>query len=888
MNMFPAKAADRTAARTADFADLHPAYAYQDDKVIFRDGRVGVGFVLECPEMESWQAEEFANLQSALLGALRTLPVGTVVQKTDVYYDRPFQSTGGENRPGYFEGKMNAHFAERLVLFHRAYLFISFAPSDETKPVRPNALSALVNRAGEKLAKNPFAGVVQTLDTAERIATELLQSLRGLGGLDYRRLNQAQLPQVFTQYFNLEFDQQPAGLTREISNVPGAFTVGENRVSIVSLVGQGSEAHPAVRNGYGVTSPMLYPLTAFLSCPHVLTQALLIQDSRAELKSLDNDKKINNSLSFLATQDNHLRAAEIDEFTAEVRSGSKQVVGLHLSVLLWDVDDQARREHVEKTTAAFRSIFGAEAVVESYLTLPLFFGLAPGNAYQVPDRWLTTSADRAACYFHWTTTYRPEPTGEYLCDRFRNLVKVNLFNTDLDNQNALVIGPSGSGKSYTFGNFIVQRYERGARQIIIDIGGTYRNVFQSLTGPDFENTYFEYDPQNPIEFNPFLLPREGESGPWHYSDEKLNFHLALLAGLWKGGKDRALSKSERTILSRFLTGYYHDLNQHERLGQSDEEFPGMESFYKYVQRYDQWMRAETPAPGEGDATDESIAVLALQRAQYQTDMKYIDMHEFFLVLGEFVSGGRYAKVLNSTREAQLSQYPLICFDLARVKTDPTLYPVVAMLITELSLDLFRQFPDAVKYIALDEAWALLSGVLEEFIVSMYRTIRKTNGSITIITQGIQEIIDSPIGYTLIDNSSTKIILRHSNEASLNRLQAPLGLTGHEMDLIRSVRSTDSFREFFIKQGAQAKVYALEASPQLDAVLTSRPAERNYLNQLVRHYQRQRPVEVRDALGNLVRDADGWPTYTTVTEQRLDFAVDQFVEEKRKRKGALSA
>ncbi|WP_426491529.1 hypothetical protein [Hymenobacter sp. 102] len=330
------------------------------------------------------------------------------------------------------------------------------------------------------------------------------------------------------------------------------------------------------------------------------------------------------------------------------------------------------------------------------------------------------------------------------------------------------------------------------------------------------------------------------------------------------------------------------MNLHERLGQSDEEFPGMESFYRYVQRYDQWMRAETPAPGEGDATDESIAVLALQRAQYQTDMKYIDMHEFFLVLGEFVSGGRYAKVLNSTREAQLSQYPLICFDLARVKTDPTLYPVVAMLITELSLDLFRQFPDAVKYIALDEAWALLSGVLEEFIVSMYRTIRKTNGSITIITQGIQEIIDSPIGYTLIDNSSTKIILRHSNEASLNRLQAPLGLTGHEMDLIRSVRSTDSFREFFIKQGAQAKVYALEASPQLDAVLTSRPAERNYLNQLVRHYQRQRPVEVRDALGNLVRDADGRPTYTTVTEQRLDFAVDQFVEEKRKRKGALSA
>ena len=41
--------------------------------------------------------------------------------------------------------------------------------------------------------------------------------------------------------------------------------------------------------------------------------------------------------------------------------------------------------------------------------------------------------------------------------------------------------------------------------------------------------------------------------------------------------------------------------------------------------------------------------------------------------------------------------------LAKVQADPDLYPVVAMLITELSLDLFRKFPDAVKYIALDEA-----------------------------------------------------------------------------------------------------------------------------------------------------------------------------------------
>ena len=59
--------------------------------------------------------------------------------------------------------------------------------------------------------------------------------------------------------------------------------------------------------------------------------------------------------------------------------------------MLWDTNDNSRRENVEKATAAFRYMFGTESVVESYLALPVFFGLLPGNAYQVPDRWLTST-----------------------------------------------------------------------------------------------------------------------------------------------------------------------------------------------------------------------------------------------------------------------------------------------------------------------------------------------------------------------------------------------------------------------------------------------------------------------------------------------------------------
>jgi hypothetical protein len=68
-----------------------------------------------------------------------------------------------------------------------------------------------------------------------------------------------------------------------------------------------------------------------------------------------------------------------------------------------------------------------------------------------------------------------------------NLVQVNLFNTALDNQNAMSIRPRLGQELRNFGNLVCS-VSRRARQIIMDVG-TYRNVLQSLNGEDFDNTY---------------------------------------------------------------------------------------------------------------------------------------------------------------------------------------------------------------------------------------------------------------------------------------------------------------------------------------------------------------------------------------------------------------
>ena len=163
------------------------------------------------------------------------------MQKTDIYYDRPYRED--KTQQTYFEDKMNKHFFERLVLFQKSYLFLSFAPVAVKSP-KTNAVNALVARAGEAVLKNPFAQLVHTLEVAESGAVEFIQGIKNLGGVTFERLHSAEIHQLYLQYFNLNFDGQPTRQEREIGNDLGTFSVGEHKVNVLSMVGQGSRGLP--------------------------------------------------------------------------------------------------------------------------------------------------------------------------------------------------------------------------------------------------------------------------------------------------------------------------------------------------------------------------------------------------------------------------------------------------------------------------------------------------------------------------------------------------------------------------------------------------------------------------------------------------------------------
>lgn len=768
---------------------------------VLKDGRVAVGYRFEGVETEGVTSGEYDALGAAFYRATRTLPVGTVIQRFDAYYNERHKMPKGmqQRADAPFTQQQHQHMQERPVLHHAAYLFISFG--NEKQP-RTNAANTIWTRLGLPILKDPFAGIDGLVERAERAANEFTQSI-SLGRLRLTRLDAEELEQLYFQYFNLEFGRQPTALNRSVQPDATFVAIGEKKANVLTMIGQPSVIYNTQPGRTGVEAPFVSNLSLDLQVPHILATSFLIEDTEKVIGSLEFEQKINRNLDFLMTHENKIKMIELEEYIDGLRTDNKSLISVNLSLIVWNTDSKVREGLIQRGIAAFRSMGGADVFVETMDTTNLFFALAPGNGYQ-NYRWLLMSGDNAACYLNCATNYRTANQGELLSDRYGNPVLVNLFDTDLNNQNSVVVGPTGSGKSFTMGYFMLQRYEAGRRQIIIDVGGTYLSLMTALGG-----RYYQYDPQKPIKFNPFGILVNG-AGQYVPDGDKINFLSTLLAIIWKGYK-RPVRQAERSVLVRLIPMYYEWYNAQI---EPPTPIPSLVGFYDFLYQYLK----------DNEGTEDLVRW-----------HKAFDFAEFFTCLEPFVVG-HYRDVLDAGENEDISAYRLVCFDMARIKDNELLKAVVTMLITELSLDTIRRYPKDVKYLYMDEAWSMLSEGMGDFVEMMYRTIRKNNGSMCIITQGVKEIEDSAVGPVIVANADTKIILNHQDTKQLDRVSAVLGFTKHELDKMRSIRVSKNWREIFIRQGEYGKVYRLEAAPNIYPLLTSKPAEREHLRDLTQTYR----------------------------------------------------
>lgn len=174
----------------------------------------------------------------------------------------------------------------------------------------------------------------------------------------------------------------------------------------------------------------------------------------------------------------------------------------------------------------------------------------------------------------------------------------------------------------------------------------------------------------------------------------------------------------------------------------------------------------------------------------------------------------------------------ICtFDLKGLSSYPDLQSVMILILTDFILTQVEGDRTCKKRIILDEAWELLkSNAAASFMEYCARTLRKTGSGITFITQGVEEIVASPIGPAILNNTATKFIMLQRGDSEV--LRETLKLNNQELNLIHSLgQKKGEYSEGFMIEGDHRQVVRIYPSPFEYWLSTSDAQDNAYLAEL---------------------------------------------------------
>ncbi|MEL6152683.1 MAG: DUF87 domain-containing protein, partial [Bacteroidota bacterium] len=580
-------------SQSAELVSSIPIHSFEQELIVLEDGGVATGYAVQGFEDEGEPAATYEAFTQQLAHTIRQFPVGTVIQKLDSYYWQP-------------QGRLS----------HQAFLYLIVgAPAYEEPQLTFFA-------RGRALVGSPFRHLADHLKTSQDLAKALEATLRPYWKL--QKLTAEDHLRTLHAYFNLDFGGASTGLEHTIQHTGEALRVGHKHVQVVSMRSQAEAPTHAANNhkgqGKGVTVPFAWPLTHYLHCPHITTQVIRILDTERMMERWSEELAWSQGATTKERSERQATAkrSEVAAFDEALREREEVLAAMAMVVILYDTATDRLCANVEKTKQAMRRLT-MQPMVETFDAANLLFATMPAAGHQC-YRGLPMPLETALAQMISISPRKGDHQGIRLADRHGTPLYYDPCKAALDNQNAFVFGPSGSGKSFFNGKMIKERHEAGHIVLVIDSGGTYRRLFEALKGK-----YIEYSADKPLGLNPFLLKKT--QGRYDPTPQKLNFLTQLLGKMWKGDlKENPLSEAQKALLARWLLAYYHQ----------ETDTPLLSRFYH-------WLAAQ---------------------AQKELELaKLFPFEDFFVVLEPFANG-IYQQHFNALDVEMLEENPLICFELA--------------------------------------------------------------------------------------------------------------------------------------------------------------------------------------------------------------------------------
>jgi len=395
-----------------------------------------------------------------------------------------------------------------------------------------------------------------------------------------------------------------------------------------------------------------------------------------------------------------------------------------LTVVVYDTD----LSKVEAACAEFYKVFSvhdAQLYEERYNLLNAYLATVPGNSAFNLRRLHVTNANHADYSFLFTL-HSGDPVNQHLNREYLALLEtshhtpyfLNLHHRDI--AHTVILGRTGSGKSFLL-NFLItnlQKYE--PRTFIFDLGGS----FGSLTRL-FEGTYLHVGLESSeFKINPFALAP---------SKRNLDFLSAFVRVLAESHAPGTITSSQDRELFEQIQNLYEldDLSLHTLSTLGNTLRRDLDN------RLYRWKQG-----GQFgflfDNAEDNISFSRFQCFDFQGMRDYPQLLE-----------------------------PLLFYVLHRADAiirDPDIRHI------------FKAF-------FIDEAWVFLKNPsIRTYIVEALKTWRKYNAALVLSTQSLDELRKSDILDVILESCATKIFLANPDmDRDLYRQQ--FHLNDHEMDLI---------------------------------------------------------------------------------------------------------
>ena len=295
--------------------------------------------------------------------------------------------------------------------------------------------------------------------------------------------------------------------------------------------------------------------------------------------------------------------------------------------------------------------------------------------------------------------------------------------------------------------------------------------------------------------------------------------------------DKAASESEREHAAHIVEKYRKELYENTMLVKIDRQIDRMEEQKRRLR--------------VRELSFNSYYEFAVERIPQITSLEKItfDIHNFAAILKQFYRGGELETTLNADLDVDLFNERFIVFEIDKIKDDPVLFPIVVLIIMDVFLQKMR-IKKGRKALIIEEAWkAIASPTMAEYIKYLYKTVRKFHGIAGVVTQELNDVIDSPIvKEAIINNSDVKILLDQSKfKDRYEQIAAILGLTPVQRQQIFTINALDNhegrsyFKEVWICRGQHSDVYGVEEAPECYWAYTTERTEKEALKTYLRHY-----------------------------------------------------